>query len=111
MKNQIEKIKGTWTYNHKQLIVILSLLLALVIQVHADDIRAWHEGAATIEVRNMVTVSCDIKCHQLQWIDLRAEQIMDELRDSHEREARYMALLELNKMSQDIAAEYRGATE
>jgi hypothetical protein len=48
MKNKLQTIKQTWTYKHKSLIIILSLLVALYYPVYiAPYIPSWPTATVT----------------------------------------------------------------
>jgi hypothetical protein len=105
IKQKIEVVRESWTWNHKRDIVIMVLMVALYGQVNIDRVRELVAFDDKVEA----TV-CDILCEQRKWVDTRAAEILAQNMPSHTREAQYTALIELNEMSTELAGTYTHAS-
>ena len=63
MKNKIQQIKNTWTWNHKMLLVTLSLIVVVVIQAFPISIPvvavAYEKPAPRQEIVDSLTASIE----------------------------------------------------
>ena len=108
MLNQsIEVVRKSWTFRHPREIIIMSLFVALVIQVHMAGINAWLEGFTSDTVAQNGT-ACEMACQQKEWVDKRAREILEQDMAGHIKESQYKALIELNRMSVDVSKLYTG---
>lgn len=101
------RIVRSWTYNHKLLLVTLSLVVVIlwghyqvgaVIDTLVDKLT--YEHIATN--KQVESGACDYECLTSEWVELRTEEIMLENLENYKTESRYQALLEANRLITEI---------
>lgn len=107
----IEKIKrckkqvtGSWTYNHKTLILLLTAIVVIVVQNYGYLVPtvslSYHSGYVSNDrpERQTIDKPCDDKCLLSEWVELRTKELMIENESSFYRSNRYQAQTELNDL-------------
>jgi hypothetical protein len=101
MKNKLQNIKQTWTYNHKLLIITLALALAHVYPVYiAPHLPTMPTYAATIEWQApTMVVSTSTLAGQ---VETRAQELYKENQAYDLEKYRHAAIKEINQELQNM---------
>lgn len=68
MRNKLNYLKNTWTYNHKSLIVIASLLLALYYPAYIEPyMPTWPTVEATYTKQATTTPTAEVVAKTMDW--------------------------------------------
>lgn len=92
MRNKLEQIKQTWTYRNKLLIVILSLILALLIESEMITLPKL-EAEETFYEKTTLVVQTTMESN----IEKRAEELYIENKDMDMEKYRQQAIMEANE--------------
>lgn len=96
MRNKLQSIKNSWTYNHKSLIVIASLLLALYYPAYIEPhMPTWPTVEATY-TKQATTTPATLDTE----IARRTLELYEQNRDMDLERYRLDAISELNKQLQ-----------
>lgn len=95
MKNKLQYIRQTWTYNHKSLIIIAALLLALYYPVYIEpNLPTWETAEATYIKPETPKSTLDTE------IEKRTIELYEQNRNMDLERYRLDAISELNKQLQ-----------
>lgn len=99
----IAVVQGSWSYNHKTLIVLMSLVVVILVQNFGPlmpTIQLSHEH--TVVLDKPMNVDCDYKCLTTAWVNMRTEELIQENMADYKLQMRTKALLEANAMLTEI---------
>lgn len=99
MKTKLQNIKQTWTYNHKSLIIIASLLVALYYPVYiAPLIPSWPEATATYYPLQATTTPATLESEVLA----RTLELYEQNKAHDLEKYRHEAIKEVNEQLQGM---------